>query len=79
MANEGIELTEWLRRHNVTDVNGEPVPPFRHGNRNRRNIYFGAEEHVAVVVGVGEDERSRYIVDALNAHWAAGHRPGEPT
>lgn len=30
-------------------------------------------------VDVGEDERSRYLVDALNAHWAAGHRPGEPT
>jgi hypothetical protein len=77
MANEGIELTDWLRRHNVTEVNGQPLPPFRHGNRNARNIYFGAEEHVAVIVGLDETNRARFVVDALNAFWALGNRPGD--
>lgn len=54
----------------------EPAP-FRHGNRNPRNIYYGTEEHLAVVVGTDETNRSQYVVDALNAYWAAGHRPGE--
>ena len=58
---------------------GEPLRPFRHGNRNTRNIYFGGEDHFAVVVGPDEADSSRYVVDALNAYWAAGHRPGEPT
>ncbi len=57
----------------------DDMPPFRHGNRNPRNIYFGAEEHVAVVVGADETNRARYLIDALNAYWAAGHRPGEDT
>lgn len=50
--------------------------PFRHGNHNPRNIYFvGGNEHVAVVVGVDEVGRARFFVEALNAYWAAGHRP----
>lgn len=51
---------------------------FRHGNRNARNVYQGADHHVAVVVARDDEMWADFVIDALNAYWALGNRPDDP-
>lgn len=57
--------------------------PIRQGGHIQRHLYVGPseEDEIAVTVGAVPEAASwaRFLKDAGNAYWAAGHRPGEPT